>query len=432
VALLKTADLQRFYPTDVMETGYDILFFWVARMAMAGALFTNDVPFHTVYLHGLVRDELGRKMSKTLNNVTDPLDVIAEYGTDALRFTLLTGGTPGNDLNLSLDRVASNRNFANKIWNATRFVTRSLERVAAEDVPDEAALEASYSAADRWVLTRLSETVATVDRLMDSYQFGEAGRQVYEFLWNDFADWYLEAAKVQLKEGGAAAWRTLSVLRRALDEALRLLHPYIPYVTEETWQQLRRAFVDAEVGIAPQGGWGEALIVASWPEAGKRYMEATAGFEQLRELVRRIRAVRAERGVEPARAIVAHLSAGEKTAFYEEHRAILAFLARLDEGQLRIARRLEPPADAVTIALGPVACYLPLAEMVDIAAERGRLQKELSDVEAQIARVSGLLGGPFAEKAPAAVVQKEREKLAGLEATRGEVIERLEALERNR
>lgn len=428
----QTADLQRFYPTDVLETGYDILFFWVARMVMAGALFTNDIPFHTVYLHGLVRDEIGRKMSKTLNNVTDPLDVIADYGTDALRFTLLTGGTPGNDLNLALERVASNRNFANKIWNATRFVTRSLERVTAADLLEEAELEASYSAADRWILTRLSETVATVDRLADSYQFGEAGRQVYEFLWNDFADWYVELAKVQLKEGGQAAWRTLNVLRRALDDALRLLHPFIPYVTEETWQQLRRAFVAADIGIAPAEGWSEALIIADWPEAGRQYREATADFEQLRELVRRIRAVRAEHGVGPGRAIVAHLAAADKRAFYNDHRAILAFLARLDEEQLLIAERLEPPSDAVTIALGQVACYLPLAEMVDAAAERGRLEKELADAEAQIGRLVSLLEGPFAEKAPAAVVQRERDKLARYVATRDEVSGRLVGLGRLR
>jgi valyl-tRNA synthetase len=260
---------------------------------------------------------------------------------------------------------------------------------------------------------------------MDSYQFGEAGRQVYEFLWSDFADWYVEVAKVQLKEGGTAAWRTLSVLRRALDDALRLLHPYIPYVTEETWQQLRRAFIEADVGITPAEGWSKSLIIADWPEAGARYPKAAADFEQLRELVRRIRAARAENGVEPGRAIIAHLSAAEKTPFYHHHRAILAFLARLDEEQLVIAERLEPPADVLTIALGPVACYLPLAGMVDLAAERGRLEKELAETEAQIGRLTTLLEGPFAEKAPAAVVQREREKLAQYLATRDEVVERL-------
>jgi valyl-tRNA synthetase len=363
-----------------------------------------------------------------LNNVTDPLNVIAEYGTDALRFTLLTGGTPGNDLNLSLERVASNRNFANKIWNAARFVTRSLEWAAGSDALDEAELEAGYSAADRWILTRLSETITTVDRLMDSYQFGEAGRQVYEFLWSDFADWYVELAKVQLRESGRVAWRTLSVLCRALDGALRLLHPFVPYVTEETWQQLRRAFTAAGVGITPAGGWSEALIIADSPRAGVQYPDAAADFEQLRELVRRIRVVRAEHGVEPGRAIVAHLAAADQEAFYNDHRAILAFLARLDEEKLVVAGRLEAPADAVTIALGPVACFLPLAGLVNVTAERGRLEKELAEVEAQIARISALLSGPFAEKAPAAVVQKERDRLAQLQATQREVSGRLDSL----
>ena len=261
----ETADLARYYPTDVMETGYDILFFWVARMVMSAALFTNDIPFHTIYLHGLVRDEIGQKMSKTKGNVTDPLDVMGEYGTDALRFTLLTGGSPGHDLNLSLDRVASNRNFANKIWNAARFITHNLDRVTAVDKP--AALE--FTPADEWILTRLSETITTSDRLMDTYLYGEAGRQVYDFLWSEFADWYVELAKVQLNEGGSRAWTTLWVLRKVLDDCLRLLHPYIPFVTEETWQQLKKAFLAADAHIEPQGGWEAGLnncrLATAWP-----------------------------------------------------------------------------------------------------------------------------------------------------------------------
>jgi valyl-tRNA synthetase len=261
----QTADLARFYPTDVMETGYDILFFWVARMVMSAALFTNDIPFHTVYLHGLVRDEHGRKMSKSLGNVTDPLEVMGEYGTDALRFTLLTGGTPGNDLNLALSRVAANRNFANKIWNATRFILHNLQTVTAADKP----AEISYTDADKWILTRLSEVTDDANRLMDGYQYGEAGRQVYDFLWGDFADWYVELSKVQLREGGARAWTTLSVLRRVMDDSLRLLHPFIPFVTEETWQQLKNAFVEADLGIAPADGWAEALMIANGRPAGR-------------------------------------------------------------------------------------------------------------------------------------------------------------------
>jgi valyl-tRNA synthetase len=418
----QTPDLERFYPTDVMETGYDIIFFWVARMVMSAALFTNDIPFHTVYLHGMVRDGNGRKMSKTAGNVADPLDVMTEYGTDALRFTLLTAGSPGNDLNLSLERVASNRNFANKIWNATRFVTRSLDRATAADAPEEP----GYTAADKWILTRLSETIETADRLMDGYLYGEAGRQVYDFLWSEFADWYLELAKVQLNQGGSRAWTTLSVLRQVLDESLRLLHPFIPFVTEETWQQLKAAFIEADLGIGPADGWGEALIIASWPVAGPRYEQEKVNFAQLQELVRAIRAARADNNVEPARRILATIAAGAKTPFYSNQREILAFLARLDEKELLISESAEAPENTLTITLGDVTCYLPLAGLVDLEQERERLNKELANLSQEIERVSKLLSSPFAEKAPAPVVQKERDKLARLEASREEIEQRLD------
>jgi valyl-tRNA synthetase len=420
----QTADLERFYPTDVMETGYDILFFWVARMVMSASLFTNDIPFHTVYLHGLVRDENGQKMSKSYGNVTDPLKIMKEYGTDALRFTLLTGGTPGNDLNLSLDRVTSNRNFANKIWNATRFLTRNLDKAVKED----ASVESQYSDADKWILTRLSETIENMDRLLDGYQFGEAGRQAYDFLWGDFADWYVELAKVQLNQGGSQAWTTLKVLRQVLDDCLRLLHPYIPFVTEETWQQLKSAYEEANLGIDPDGGWGEALIIANWPCPGKRYSQSAADFGQLQEMVRRIRAARADHNVVPGRRIVATIAAGGKIEFYEAQRSILAFLARLNEEKLVIAETAEAPDNVLTLALGDVTCYLPLAGLVDLDQERKRLTKELAQVVSEIKRVSNLLAGPFAEKAPPPVVQKERDKLARLHSGRAEIQERLDAL----
>ena len=421
----QTADLQRFYPTDVMETGYDILFFWVARMVMQGLLYTNDIPFHTVYLHGLVRDEMGRKMSKTTGNVEDPIKIMNELGTDALRFTLLTGGTPGNDLNLAVSRVAANRNFANKIWNAARFVTRSLTKATQADAAGD---EMTYTTADQWILSLLSQIIEDADRLMDSYQFGEAGRQVYDFLWGDFADWYVELAKVQLNEGGPRAWTTLAVLGRVLDDCLRLLHPYIPFVTEETWQQLKAAFVTADIGLAPEGGWPEALIIADWPQAGTQRPEAVADFERLRELVRAIRAARTDNGVEVGKRIRAVIAAGDKTELLTEQRPILAFLARLDEEQLLISERVAVPETAVTLALGDIICYLPLTGMVDLAQERERLTKELADVEQQITRVSKLLAGPFAEKAPPPIVQKERDKLAQLQASQQEVSERLAVL----
>ncbi len=421
----QTDDLARFYPTDVMETGYDILFFWVARMVMAATLFTNDIPFHTVYLHGLVRDGNGRKMSKTTGNVTDPLDVIDQYGADALRFTLLTGGTPGHDLNLAIERVESNRNFGNKIWNVARFITRSFERVDAATRPDD--VTTAYSTADRWILSRLGQTITNVDRLMDGYLFGEAGRQIYDFLWNDFADWYVEIAKVQMNAGGAATWASVSVLRMALDHTLRLLHPFIPFVTEETWQQLRSAATSAGIDLA--GSWPDALIVADWPRPILDDPAATADFELLRELIRRIRNARAEQGVEPARYIPAIIVAGEKFELIETQRPLLAALARLDENQLTIAASVTPPAQAVTLALGSITCYLPLAGMVDLSAERARLEKEGAELGKQIDRLVGLLNSPFAEKAPEAVVQKEQERLAYLEAGRREILERLANLE---
>lgn len=419
-----TPDLQRFYPTDVMETGYDILFFWVARMVMQGLLYTNDIPFHTVYLHGLVRDEHGRKMSKSLGNVTDPLEVMDQFGTDALRFTLLTGGTPGNDLNLAIARVESNRNFANKIWNATRFIVGSLDKASAADRPERM----QFTEADQWILTRLSEVIAHADRLLGAYQFGEAGRQVYDFLWNDFADWYVELSKVQLNQGGERSWTTLWVLRKVLDDCLRLLHPYIPYVTEETWQQLKAGFETADLGIEPDGGWGEALIIAQWPTAGDQYPQAAADFEQVRELVRGIRAVRAEYSVEPAKWIAATMAVGGKRPFFDSQRAVIAQLARLADDQLTIAGQAEAPDNAVTITQGALTCYLPLAGMVDLDQERERLRKELTDIEAQIKRKTGLLNSPFAEKAPADIVQKERDDLAELQASQQEIQERLEAL----
>jgi valyl-tRNA synthetase len=421
-----TPDLERFYPTDVLETGYDILFFWVARMVMAGALFTNEAPFHTIYLHGLVRDEHGRKMSKTMGNVVDPLDVMNRMGTDALRFTLLTGGAPGNDMNLSLTKVESNRNFANKIWNAARFVVSNLDKVTAAGVPGGQAV--AYTAADQWILTRLSELVTTVNRLFDNYLFGEAGRQIYDFFWAEFADWYLEMAKVQLSEGGPRAHQTLVVLRQVLDDSLRLLHPYIPFVTEETWQQLKQAFTASGAAIGPAEGWADALIIADWPAAGETYPDTAAAFDMARELIREIRTARAEQSVEPARRIPALIAAGSRHAFLASQRAILVSLARLDETELVIAETVAAPATAVTLAVGDVTAYLPLAGLMDVAQEKERLQKEMADTEAQIKRLTGLLNGPFAQKAPANVVAKEEEKLAAYEAQAAQLRGRLASL----
>lgn len=423
----QTDDLRRFYPTDVMETGYDILFFWVARMVMTGSLFTNDVPFHTVYLHGLVRDEHGRKMSKTTGNVVDPLQVIDEYGTDALRFTLLTSGTPGNDLNLSLDKVASNRNFANKIWNLTRFIIKNLDRVP-PDVAHSDRPRRDLTVADGWILTRLSETIEDANRLFDGYLFGEAGRQIHDFLWGDFADWYVEIAKVQLDSGGHRAWQTMAILYHVLDTSLRLLHPYIPFVTEETWQQLQDAFSEAQFGIVDQEDQEPALIVAQWPGTGEKFERDADQFERLRELIRGIRSTRAEYEVPAARRIAAIISGGALAPFLETHRQALIQLARLADDALIIAENSVPPEKAATISLGDVTCYMPLSGMIDVAQERQRLQVEIEETQEQIERLHGLLSGPFEEKAPEEIVNRERAKLQRYELQIGELESRLSDL----
>jgi len=427
-----TPDFERFYPTDILETGYDILFFWVARMVMTGLMFTNDIPFHTIYLHGLVRDELGRKMSKTIGNVVDPLEVMEEYGTDALRFTLLTGGTPGNDLNLSLAKVASNRNFANKIWNLTRFVVGSIDSVG-EEFPSVVPPGSSFSLADKWILTRLKRTTNIANRLFESYQYGEAGRQIHDFLWGEYADWYVEIAKVQLRDGNGSARTTLRVLGHVLDMSLRLLHPFIPFVTEEAWQQLRLASIESKQGIESEERWPPALIIADWPEPdrvlGEDYEREAAEFERIMELIRRIRAVRAEYNVDPARYIGVIIAAGNQVELLEDQRATLSFLARVDQSAMQIEKSVAAVEKAVTISMGDLTAYLPLTGLMDVDRERQRINGELKDVDSHIGRLQDLLASDFSERAPAPVIEKERRKLARLQASKEELSQRLTDLD---
>jgi valyl-tRNA synthetase len=461
-----TADLRRYYPTDVMETGYDILFFWVARMVMQGLLYTNDIPFHTVYLHGLVRDEQGRKMSKTYNNVIDPIEVMDEFGADALRFTLLTSSTPGNDMNLSLERVRANRNFANKIWNAARFTVTNLGKLAegqrnrgAEGQKDRGAERQKpavddsltsdpltsdpLSLADRWIASRLNSTIAEATRLFDVYQFGEAGRQAYEFLWGDFADWYIEAAKGQLAGGGPAAARTASMLVHVLDQTLRLLHPFIPFVTEDIWQNLKAAAESAQsvLGLVSDPNalgpvsdrvrpWPAALIIAPWPQTGPVDAEADAAFARVQDMVRAIRNARSEYNVPPGRRIGALISAGEHLALLQAQLPVIASLASLDVTHVQLAEMLEMPAKAASMVAGGVTIALPLADLVDLDAEIARLRKELANAEKMVASTAARLANPgFANSAPAHVVEGARQQLAEWEGKRAQIQERLAALE---
>jgi valyl-tRNA synthetase len=407
-----TPDLRRFHPTDVMETGYDILFFWVARMIMQGLEMTGRIPFHTVYLHGLVRDAQGRKMSKTTGNVIDPLEMTGRYGTDALRFSLLTGSTPGNDMNLSEERIVAGRNFANKIWNMTRFVVGNLGDQPPDVPGDPAGLPLTL--ADRWILSRHNQLIQDATRLMDAYQFGEAGRQIYEFVWGEFADWYIEMAKTCLGDADAGVRATVRhVLVHVLERCLRLLHPFMPFVSEAVWQQLPHS--PCENRGLPQG---DSLMIARWPAAGARDEEAETAIEAVMEVVRAIRNARAEYNVEPARHIAAVIAAGDKQDLLQSQADILVQLAHLERESLHIAADLPgKPEQALALVVGGVEVYLPLAGMIDLDAERVRLQKEVAKAEVQTARSRKSLDNPaFVAKAPPEVVQKERERLSELQA----------------
>jgi valyl-tRNA synthetase len=400
-----------------------------------GLKFTGQVPFKYVYLHGLVRDEQGRKMSKSLNNALDPLDLIAEYGSDALRFTLLTGSSPGNDMKLSLTRVESNRNFANKLWNAARFVLLNLEGHTLELAADRTPYDMRYALpdqaqldlADRWILSRLQQVQDDATRLVSDWQLGEAGRQLYEFVWGDYCDWYIEAAKVRLAaaESGTAAQKaeaqaTRQVLAFVLEQSLRLLQPYMPFVTEAIWQNL------PDLGGEDRHG-PRALIASRWPQlTGQADAVADDAFGRIQEIVRAIRNARSEYDVPPSRRIAAEISAGDQLAMIESNLPMLARLAGLDPATVTVALDLPAPAKAVTLAAGGVTTYLPLAGLVDLTAERTRLQKEIGNIDKQLQRIDGLLGNPgFVNKAPADVIERERGKQGELQGKRIQLVERL-------
>ena len=413
----ETPDLKYFYPTSYMETGYDILFFWVARMIMSGLEYTGEAPFHTVYLHGLIRDEHGRKMSKTYGNVIDPLTVMDELGTDALRFTLLVGATPGNDMNLSVKKVEANRNFANKVWNAGRFVISAIDALDVKQGNKEAS--AQWTLADSWIWARLQNLIRDVERQFQNFQYGQAGQQIYDFLWSDFADWYVEIAKEQMKNEELRT-QTVETLARVLDITLRLLHPFTPFITEEVWGYLHSAVRESPISDLAKD-WPDALIVAKWPEPRDPEgweADKVADFELIQEIVRSIRNLRAEKNVAPSKKIAASISAGAKENLLKEQSKVIASLAGLDHSQFTIHASLkDKPADAAALVVGSVEIYLPLAGMVDLASEKTRLEKELKEAESHIQRLENLLNGDFAQKAPPALVQKERDKLAAYKDT---------------
>ena len=410
-------DLRHFYPTQVMETGYDIIFFWVARMIMM-SLYNmrdfegGDIPFETVYLHGLVRAPDGRKMSKSLRNVVDPLDVLEQYGTDALRYALISGTSPGNDQRITDDRLEAGRNFANKLWNAGRLV---LSLVGPDD--ELALLPADDSRLlreDRWILSRLERTVQLVDDLLRTYQLSEALRQTRDFFWDEFADWYLELAKVRVRAASSGARGDLAgdgvplgVMVHTLDRVLRLLHPFMPFVTEEIWRRLVEVHPDA--GDAPQ------LIVARFPDAdvGRYDAEAEQDLAAVQDFVRAIRNVRAEKRVEAGHWVEAYVVGAEATAAARDLAPAIEQLARARPLHV-VERAEEAPSDQVVTAVLPVGrVALPMAGLFDLEAERGRLTKQIGEAREQLRRLEQKLANDqFRTRAPAEVVAKEEERLA--------------------
>ena len=398
-----TDELRYFYPTTVMETGYDIIFLWVARMIMMGIFALDEAPFEWVYFHGTVRDDQGQRMSKSKGNGVDPEALVDRYGSDALRFKLITAGGTGNDQRLEEPRIEAARNFANKLWNASRFVLGHLEpgqRVAALDPARKAALPAE----DRWVLSRLERLVANADRLMERFELGEAGREMYEFVWDEFCDWYLEIAKIRLRSGDEAS--PLSVLVHVLDSCLRLLHPYMPYVTEEIWSGAGglRSHLPADDQ--------EAVMLAAYPETGSAWRDEEAERElaAVLEVVRAVRNLRRERGIDAGRWLEAYIVTRQEL---RRHAPAIEQLARVRPLYF-VAQRGEAPSESVASAiLDDTTVILPLTGLFDFAAERVTLTKQREQVRGEVERLEAKLGDErFTSRAPAVVVDAERERLA--------------------
>ena len=398
-----TEDLHYFYPTTVMETAYDILFFWVARMIMMGLENTGEVPFHTVYLHGLARDETGMKMSKSKGNVVNPLGIAGKYGTDALRFSLTTGNSPGIDWRLTTQKLEAGRNFANKLWNAARFVMHNL---------DTAATPVQYSShsthlQDRWIVSRLNRLINNVNQLMMDFQFGEAERQIYEFTWGEFCDWYIEMAKTRLKQEYNISTSPLPTLVQVLETVLRLLHPFMPFITEEIWQTLVTYLpVDDKHPLA--------LIIAPYPvsiessidDSAEREMEITS------EIVRAIRNARAQLRIEPALWMAALVYSSDNKSILETQSPVIETLARVRPLTVGSQRPGEiEKGKALVLVLKYSEIVLPLDTVIDIAAEKKRLEKEIGETQTNIEYVQKKLNDEqFVTRADPAIVEREREK----------------------
>ena len=387
--------LKQFYPTSVLVTGYDIIFFWVARMLIMGMEFMKEIPFEKVFIHGLVRDSQGRKMSKSLGNGIDPLEVIEKYGADTLRFMLITGNTPGNDMRFYWERVEGTRNFANKIWNASRFALMNMEGY------DKDAELAPYTLADKWILSRLQDTVKDVTGLLERFELGEAGRAIYDFIWSEVCDWYIEIAKPRLYNKEAAAERATAqhVLATVLVSAMKLLHPYMPFITEEIYQCLPHE--------------SESIMISKWPVADESLVdpEAERGMNAIMDSIKAIRNMRAEVNANPGKKIPAIMLVSEDLREVVAHNdSYIKLLGGIDNLELRPLNG-EKPENAMAAVVTGIEVYLPLAGLIDVEKETQRLSKELAAMEKDLQRAGGKLNNAgFLAKAPEDVIAKERAK----------------------
>ena len=424
----QTEDLKYFYPTDVLVTGYDIIFFWVIRMIFSGYEQMGERPFKSVLFHGLVRDSLGRKMSKSLGNGIDPLQIIADYGADALRMTLITGNAPGNDMRFYDERVIANRNFANKIWNASRFIMMNLPE---EGSPEEAALQTlldadlvpeGISAEDKWILSRLNETVSAVTENMNKFELGIAVQKVYDFMWDEFCDWYIEMVKPRLYKTDdtqsklAALW----TLQKVLISGLKLLHPYMPFITEEIFTTIQSK--------------EESIMISAWPQMREdfKFPHEEEAIENIKDAVRAVRAVRNERQVAPSRKAKIYVVSDrdEVLSMFAENKMFFETLASGSDTVL-CKDKSEVPDGALSMILPFAALYLPLADLMDVSAEIARLEKEVKRLQGELKRSAGMLSNEkFLAKAPAAKIEAEKEKQRAYEEQMKRVKEELENLKK--
>ncbi|MBR2215625.1 MAG: valine--tRNA ligase [Selenomonadaceae bacterium] len=409
----ETAELKHFYPTSVLVTGYDIIFFWVARMVMMGLAFGGDVPFRQVFIHGLVRDSEGRKMSKSLGNGIDPVEVVDKYGADTLRFMLITGNTPGNDMRFYWERVESARNFANKIWNASRYMLMNLEGSDRQFVPTAT----DFTLADKWILSRYARTVQEVTANLEKYELGEAARAIYEFIWSEFCDWYIELTKARLydKDNERPKQTALYVLGYVLEHTLRLLHPFMPFITEEIWQKLPHE--------------GDSIMIAPWPtlEENLLHDEAEAAMAAIMDTVKTVRNLRSEVGAAPGKKseVLIHLLDEDLRRVFAENRDYIATLATAEPVTL-MPTDAPKPENSLTGVVKGAEIYLPLKSLIDVDKEKSRLAKEGEKIAAEIDRLTKKLQNEsFTAKAPPQVVEAERHKLQTAQEKQKTLAERL-------